>query len=81
MALADARRACRYAFERDEALSRQQAELKVHSASSNFMKVAQQLTALEVKHADLRVKYEADLRGLIDLKLRLAELEAERAES
>ena len=45
------------------------------------MKVAQQLTALEVKHADLRVKYEADMRGLIDLKLRLAELEAERAAS
>ena len=38
-------------------------------------------TVLCVKHADLRVKYEADIRGMIDLKLRLAELEAERAES
>lgn len=43
------------------------------------MQVAQHLTSIEVKYEELKLKYETDMRGLIDYKLQAAEAQA-RAE-
>lgn len=38
--------------------------------------VAQQLTSIEVKYEELRLKYDTDMKGFIDVKLALAEAQA-----
>lgn len=39
--------------------------------------VAQQLTSIEVKYEELRLKYDTDMKGFIDVKLALAEAQAQ----
>ena len=44
------------------------------------MEVASKMTALEVRHADLRILYDSDMNGYIDTKLQLTEANARIAE-
>lgn len=66
--------AAQYAYERDEARARCK---KVRAGGTA---VAEQLTALEVRYEDLKRRYEADLTGLIEVKLQCAEACARVAE-
>jgi len=66
-----------YAYERDE-LKQQCKKLKaeIERVTGGSKKVAQQLTSIEVKYEELRLKYDTDMRGFIDLKLEAAEARA-----
>ena len=48
--------------------------------SGGGQQVAQQMTAIEVKHEALRAQHTKDMSGLVELRLRCAEAEARAAD-
>ena len=69
--------AAQHAYERDELKQQCRAlRAEVQRVSGGGKKVAARMTSFEVKYEELRLKYDTDMRGLIDLKLEAAEARA-----
>ncbi len=66
--------AAQYAFERDEL---KQKVTKIRGGSKS---VGSKLTALEVKYEELRQRYDVDMSAMIELRLQLAEANAQSAD-
>jgi len=66
--------AAQFAFEREEAIQKLSAmEKMAASHGGRGLKLGQQMTALEVKYEDMRLRFEKDMAGFIALKLEHAE--------
>ena len=70
-----------YAFEREEAVQKLSTmQRKAEMSQGGGMKLAQQLTAMEVRYEDMRLRFEKDMAGFIELKLTHAEAQARLAD-
>lgn len=66
--------AAQYAFEKEELAQKLSAmEKAAASHGGRGLKLGQQMTALEVKYEDMRLRFEKDMAGFIALKLEHAE--------
>ena len=65
--------AAQYAFEREEAVQKLAQVEKTAASHGRGLKLGQQMTALEVKYEDMRLRFEKDMAGFIVLKLEHAE--------